>query len=1155
MQSNSNLDTEDQSIHPQYNDLPDTSLDTVDNSEINVPTQVDAIANATFEQDQDGPSNNSPDRVRNRNANKDFGDNSVNAPNQLSTPKTKKRRYFPAQDDVNITQEVENDQSPSGSTNKRRDLTSNIHLRDSVDEVPRNQDFLNLQTNIETQTDPPVANLFGDSASNILDNMSESPPDTPESQRILLDTNKVETDPRLDDELNEIQVGQTQDIRSEAQDKTIDTLLDVNKNQQQNGTSLTGSIENKMRNHSPTKATNTFTKTSFHRRESSNLRITEDLANIFNDDTEQEINVEDNDKSQDGPSQDISNTSNYWVFKNPDQSLLTPNAEKTTQIIASVKTDDLETQPILRTQPLSTAIIDSVIDEQDEILEPPEERLTADPVNSSINNIPSDQSSHSVEELPKKSNEIISSDKPTSISTQIGSTAVDVKKQVVDVVSINPENAIQVPTTSSPSKVIDDKEEVNNENQNPETVTSPDQHKHNTGRDSVFLKVSSRTALNADIQTNFSVEMSLQPDANKTECDNIVVSEVETTQEFPDITDSSDSSIKDIEESQAITSGRRSRHRKNTPKNDENEARNTRASKPTEPSEPSESTGTPEPTETTVSADLPTFYPRGIKTTDTEKFSLSDIIFPNSVWCFYDNFNYYPGLIEEKDPDCNEFRIKFEDNSKIMKEDDLYYLNIRIGDVITYMTDEYIVSGLECITENPQIIRCIRGYDTVYAVSKDLSAKNNKTIKVALSSVCITLDEWAMRNREKMKYSSNMILERESKQSILRPVLLRTETKSPRRKKKQINYNEFSDGESQPNKTDMENDVPEFHHNQPSQIKCSQDGLADGNRQYYLSHASLSDDSKDRSSSPKLSTSLNKELKKIRKLIDYKINVFENCLFVLSGLDKDRESELRSMISDHGGTIIEAGFSELFSYPQYPGHASALSDHNLLITWKEKSEYRNYKLACLITNSYSRRIKYLETLVLGWPVLHWRFILDSVKSGQIVTSNIMNYLLPAGKSTELDYLSHTIVIKSSNIFSFYTNLLHDRLLSSQLGLLKTVMSGYIIIKCNDSPISKFVEFSFCCLGVKHLFHFSVDSLLKGIRENTNEVSEIFQTAERENKTIMFYLDNDGTLKQQKSAAEQFRNQLEPLLNPAMLFYVWHKEWLIQTIITGTTGLS
>lgn len=73
-----------------------------------------------------------------------------------------------------------------------------------------------------------------------------------------------------------------------------------------------------------------------------------------------------------------------------------------------------------------------------------------------------------------------------------------------------------------------------------------------------------------------------------------------------------------------------------------------------------------------------------------------------------------------------------------------------------------------------------------------------------------------------------------------------------------------------------------------------------------------------------------------------------------------------------------------------------LLDDNLDV----KKEHKNLGFVALITDSHSRRTKYIQALALNIPCLHHRWLMDSISAS--VPLPFGKYLLPAGISTYLN---------------------------------------------------------------------------------------------------------------------------------------------------------
>jgi hypothetical protein len=147
--------------------------------------------------------------------------------------------------------------------------------------------------------------------------------------------------------------------------------------------------------------------------------------------------------------------------------------------------------------------------------------------------------------------------------------------------------------------------------------------------------------------------------------------------------------------------------------------------------------------------------------------------------------------------------------------------------------------------------------------------------------------------------------------------------------------------------------------------------------------------------------------------------VFSNMVFAISFTlqSSDRDGIVR-MITSNGGQILEDGFQELFadidfdalSAPKRKVPATPPAGPDELIL---KKEFKDLRFTALISDSHSRRTKYVQALALNIPCLHLRWIQDSVSASRPLTFS--KYLLPAGLSTFLD---PTGIVRSRTMQSY-----------------------------------------------------------------------------------------------------------------------------------------
>lgn len=124
-----------------------------------------------------------------------------------------------------------------------------------------------------------------------------------------------------------------------------------------------------------------------------------------------------------------------------------------------------------------------------------------------------------------------------------------------------------------------------------------------------------------------------------------------------------------------------------------------------------------------------------------------DIESKRSVWANH-KFKMYPGFIIDANDEI--LKVMFEEGKFDIGTNDLYPLDIRIGDVVKHKgyNTSYTVTGLGFqASKSDASICCVRGYNTVYVKKIQtrkaiMEGKNNTELKFPLSSILMELNEW-----------------------------------------------------------------------------------------------------------------------------------------------------------------------------------------------------------------------------------------------------------------------------------------------------------------------------------------------------------------------------------------------------------------------------
>ncbi|QLQ82270.1 hypothetical protein HG537_0H00310 [Torulaspora globosa] len=519
--------------------------------------------------------------------------------------------------------------------------------------------------------------------------------------------------------------------------------------------------------------------------------------------------------------------------------------------------------------------------------------------------------------------------------------------------------------------------------------------------------------------------------------------------------------------------------------------------------------------------------PTEIRYSDEEYLSKNDIKFEDAVWCQYSlDYRYYPGRIAGYEEDSESYWVYFETGNSLTKSEDIYYLDIRVGDIITFGGKKYQVIGLESKNNNEGAIRCIRGYDTVHLKRRKKSgALGQKTIIKPLASASLDLTEWT--KRPKIILDNGFHTKAKAYQALQHPIRGRKSnaTSSPRKVKSTAR-------KEQPTRPVYKEESDE----EPNLV---------GEKNSQVEHSSLD--------------LLPSWLKISEPKDNDNCKVFENCLFVLTGLNEDRQ-QLCDVIESHGGEILQIGFSELFDYELLKRNETGCTTYTLQLEWRRKVVERKYRFACLITRRHLRSLKYLEALALGWPTLHWKFIRSCLQRGRICIESIHQFLLPSGESYRLSFEPSTKngIIKSNNIYQFYSKLLQGNMLEAQVHAMREQMNDYVVILYGRSELDHFIRFALACLGVVKLYHIQA-KVTTTFQDEVHQINAKLEDLQREshNLKVVIYLNRTSGIS--SALLEEMREQISlryrDTAADSFEFHVEAKEWLIQTIINGTAGFN
>lgn len=507
-------------------------------------------------------------------------------------------------------------------------------------------------------------------------------------------------------------------------------------------------------------------------------------------------------------------------------------------------------------------------------------------------------------------------------------------------------------------------------------------------------------------------------------------------------------------------------------------------------------------------------YPNDYRTADAESLTKKDIRFKNAIWCQYDvDLKYYPGILLNTDETNGTCLVQFVSGKYTGKLKDISYLDIQIGDEVQDENNiSYRICGLQCLKPNPNTIRCIRGYDTV-VLEKTGHLHNGEHLLKALGDIRITIESWAERSSIEERVCNALESYNSQYQMHITKRHTRAQTISPTKsnRSKKLNYTEPESDEDSDNNDDTD-DIK-------SQVKCTIRRLIE------------------------LSQNISKSNKKI----------FDQCVFVLTGISALQDG-LSHCIKTGGGTIIKQGFKQLFEFDilEQRNHFSTI--HSLKLILKSKVVSNNYKFACILSDRHSRSLKYLETLALGWPTLHWKFIEACITHNEIHPTLIYQYLLPSGVSFRLGSAleNEKPPVLSNDIFEFYSNFIQDTTIQKQIEIRQNVLENYTIILCGKLELDNMLKFCFAALGVSRLIHTcNINDLIK---KKTAFIDKIIYKDDPDINKVIFFINEKEkeVISSLKKIKRIFHEKYE---KPTIEYHIETKEWLIQTLINRTSGFS
>ncbi|QRG38728.1 hypothetical protein FDK38_003145 [Candidozyma auris] len=241
----------------------------------------------------------------------------------------------------------------------------------------------------------------------------------------------------------------------------------------------------------------------------------------------------------------------------------------------------------------------------------------------------------------------------------------------------------------------------------------------------------------------------------------------------------------------------------------------------------------------------------GISAEESTVIEIEDITDVDAVWAFY-QFRYFPAKIIQA-IDSIHTLVEFTDCQKKLKNSDLYYLDVRIGDVVRTLKGpaEYVVTRM-ATTQDDYPLKSLRGYDTLYLSKKGKhNIASGTEVPESLLNCYMEVDDWVMHQSRFQVMFQGIDLVQNDYGAVSQTLSRRSAISTPTKPK------------------GLAQQEPKFR--SPRKQKAMKGSTEDA-------------------------------------------QTFKECVFFITSMASDRKRRLTSIIKEHGGTVFETELRRLVSF-------------------------------------------------------------------------------------------------------------------------------------------------------------------------------------------------------------------------------------------------
>jgi DNA repair protein Crb2 Tudor domain/BRCA1 C Terminus (BRCT) domain len=283
--------------------------------------------------------------------------------------------------------------------------------------------------------------------------------------------------------------------------------------------------------------------------------------------------------------------------------------------------------------------------------------------------------------------------------------------------------------------------------------------------------------------------------------------------------------------------------------------------------------------------------------------------------------------------------------------------------------------------------------------------------------------------------------------------------------------------------------------------------------------------------------------------------IFTGMAFAVSfgaGLDEEKAATTKTLVNGNA-QILDKGFEDLFQpssmtveTPIPPKKSKSNHDESTQLGLKDWAKSLGF--TALITDTHSRRSKYMEALALGLPCVHFRWVKDCMEAGTVVPFE--KYLLPAGESSFLG-----CAIRSRTLTT-YDPLGSDAALKDVLERRDALLDGQKVIlvaaKGKGEERQKTYAFLSFAMGAEHVRRVKDSKEAKALCKSEKwDIVHVSGNRRDDVESPYFATEDSSSSKRKRASAGLDTAATVQKGDGRKVVKVVDDEWVVQSLILGS----